>query len=318
MTQTRSSRFTKFAWGVLAVNLLVILWGAVVRATGSGAGCGDHWPICNGAVIPPAPQVATLIEFFHRITSGIALILVVVMLVAAFRTFAKGHPARTSAVLSMVFMLTESLVGAFIVLMRLTAGDTSVSRAIVIAVHQINTLLLIGAIALTAWFATRDRRITLGGHGLLGWLMVIGVVGLVILGATGAITALGDTLFPASSLTEGWNAKFLPGAHFLVQLRVVHPTVAVIMAVYVTLMGQVAARQTSDPLAHRMGKVLIGLFFVQLFIGVTNVVLLAPVWMQLVHLLMADVVWIAFVFLAAQVLSARPQPAAMPRVAAAK
>lgn len=300
----KMTRFAKFVWVVLAINLLVILWGAVVRATGSGAGCGAHWPLCTGEVVPASPQLETLIELFHRITSGLALILVVVMLIGAFRAHPKGHPVRTGAALAMVFMLLESLVGAFIVLMRLTGNDTSAGRAAVIAVHQVNTLLLIGAIVLTGWWAMGGGRIRLRGQGALAVMLVIGLAGLIVIGATGAITALGDTLFPASSLVQGLEQKFEPGAHFLVRLRIVHPTLAVIMAVYVTALAQQVARRAGNDTARRAARVLLGLFFGQLVLGAVNVALLAPVWMQLAHLLMADLVWIAFTLLSVSALSA--------------
>jgi protoheme IX farnesyltransferase len=98
MSQTWLSRY---AWGVLVWNVLVALWGAYVRATGSGAGCGAHWPTCNGEIIPRAPQVETLIEFTHRATSGLAFLAVLALLILALRTLPKGHPARFGAGLSM-------------------------------------------------------------------------------------------------------------------------------------------------------------------------------------------------------------------------
>jgi heme A synthase len=301
------NRYAKFVWFVLAVNLLVILWGAVVRATGSGAGCGDHWPLCNGHVVPPSAQVETFVELFHRATSGIALILVLIMLIAAFRTFPRGHLARRGAVLTALFILIESLVGAFIVLMRLTGNDTSVGRAVVIALHQANTLLLLGAITLAGWWGMGGGALRVRGQGALAGVIIAGLAGLVVLGATGAITALGDTLFPAASLAEGWQQKFEPGAHFLVQLRVVHPLIAVVMAIFVTGVAQFVARRAGNAFATRAARILIVLFFAQLVLGGINVLLLAPVWMQLVHLLMADAVWITFVLLSANALSA-PQP----------
>ena len=60
---SRMRPFTRFAWAVLAANLAVVAWGAFVRATGSGAGCGQHWPPCNGAVVPRSPTAETAIEF---------------------------------------------------------------------------------------------------------------------------------------------------------------------------------------------------------------------------------------------------------------
>ncbi|MFC1466591.1 MAG: COX15/CtaA family protein [Candidatus Brachytrichaceae bacterium NZ_4S206] len=310
---SRMTHLRRYAWGVLAFNVLVILWGAVVRATGSGAGCGDHWPLCDGHVIPPAPALATFIELFHRLTSGLALILVAVMWIAARRVFAPGHRARRFASISLILIVVESLIGAFIVLQSLTGMDDSALRAVVIAVHQANTLFLLGAITLTAWFADRiedgvDTHVT--PPRALRLLLALGVAGLIVLGATGAITALGDTLFRPDTFEAGWQAKFSPTAHFLIRLRVVHPAIAMLMGLYVIATAWRAYQYASDTLSRRLATTLTGLFFIQCAVGVLNVILLAPVWMQIVHLLLADAVWIAFVLLAASILA--PQPNRMP------
>ena len=93
----RLTGLARFAWGVLAINIVVILWGAFVRASGSGAGCGSHWPLCNGEVVPVAVQVQTVIEFTHRVTSGTAFLLVIGLLVWARRAFPVGHQVRAAA-----------------------------------------------------------------------------------------------------------------------------------------------------------------------------------------------------------------------------
>ena len=108
---------------MLAYNLAVILWGAYVRASGSGAGCGAHWPLCNGEVIPRAPSIATLVEYSHRLTSGLALLGVVALMVWTWRVWGRGHPARRGALLSLIFILTEAAVGAGLVLFELVADN---------------------------------------------------------------------------------------------------------------------------------------------------------------------------------------------------
>src|SRR5512138_1330366 len=107
--------FARFAWCVLGYHLAVIAWGGLVRATGSGAGCGQHWPTCNGQVVPRSAAAETLVEYTHRATSGVALLLVVVLFAWARRAFPRGHPARRAAAFSMVFILTEALLGAGLV-----------------------------------------------------------------------------------------------------------------------------------------------------------------------------------------------------------
>src|SRR5689334_1454626 len=146
------NRFAIYAWGVLALNLLVILWGAYVRATGSGAGCGAHWPLCNGEVIPRAPQAEMLVEFTHRLSSGVALLTVAGLLVWALRIYPRGHVARRGAQLAMLFMVSEALVGAGLVLFKLVADNDSLYRAVAIVVHLANTFLLLASITLTAWW----------------------------------------------------------------------------------------------------------------------------------------------------------------------
>jgi heme A synthase len=301
------SRFTRFAWGILGYTLLVILWGALVRATGSGAGCGSHWPLCNGEVIPRAPEVETLIELTHRITSGIALIGVVVMYVWARRAFSAGHIVRRGAGASVVFMIIEALLGAALVLFELVAHNASLTRAVSMALHLANTFLLVGAMSLTAWWSggapapqpNPDRR-------RIGQLL-IAAVALLFVGMSGAITALGDTLFPVEELRQGLHQNLSPFAQTLIQLRVLHPLIAVLAGCYTVVLAWSihSAAPTGD--TRRLALGLSVLYVVQLVIGGANVWLAAPVWMQLVHLLLADLVWILLVLLGAAVLA---QPSA--------
>jgi heme A synthase len=303
------NRFATYAWAVLGYNLLVILWGAYVRATGSGAGCGDHWPLCNGEVIPRAPQTEMLVEFTHRATSGLALLLVAGMLAWAMRAYAKGHSVRQGAKLSMLLIIVEALVGAGLVLFKLVAGDDSLYRVAAIAVHLVNTFLLLAALALTAWWASGGVPLRLAGRRSIAGALGAGMLGVIVVGAAGAITALGDTLFPSRSLTEGFQEDFAATSHYLVQMRVIHPILAVSVGVYVVGLAWVIVRRRPGRSAELFAAALTTLFLLQLALGALNVVLLAPVWMQLVHLLMADLVWIALVLLAAAVL-ARPVAAA--------
>ena len=311
------TNFARYAWFVLAFLLLVILWGAFVRATGSGAGCGSHWPLCNGVVIPRAAEVETLIEFTHRISSALSGVLVLALLFWAFRLYPRGHIVRRAAVFSTVFIITEGAVGAGLVLFEWVAGNQSVARAVSMAVHLVNTFLLLAAVALTAWWAgaatgegeSGDFRLRLRGQGRSGWLLLGGLALMLLLGASGAVTALGDTLFPAGSLAEGISQDFLPTAHFLVRLRIYHPILAVLTGIYLFLAGPriAAARPGMGALVFSRATQII--VIAQIVAGFVNVLLNVPIWMQLVHLLLADLLWIAVVLLGAAVLS-EPVPAA--------
>ncbi|EFO81117.1 protoheme IX farnesyltransferase [Oscillochloris trichoides DG-6] len=296
-------RFARFAWSVLAYNILVILWGAYVRATGSGAGCGSHWPLCNGEVIPRAEEVETLVEFMHRTTSGLALLMVVGMLIWALRLFPKGHLARLGASWSMILIIVESLLGAGLVVFGLVAGNTSVARSLAGGIHLINTLLLLGAITLTAWWAGGGAAIRLRGQGSIGWMLGVAVLAVLGLGATGAMTALGDTLFPSDSLRAGLAQDFDPTAHFLVRLRVWHPLLAAATGVYLLVISQIIARQRPSREARMANLALLLLFLAQLGIGTINLVLMAPILLQIIHLLLADLVWVVLVVLSALALA---------------
>jgi heme A synthase len=292
------SRFAKFTWFVLAVNLGVILWGAYVRATGSGAGCGSHWPLCNGEVLPKSQQIETMIEFTHRASSGIAFLLVLGMLIWALRIFPRGNRIRRGAIFSMLFMITEALVGAGLVLFELVAENTSTARALSISIHLVNTFILIACISLTAWWASGGRPIKIESKDSSAWLLAIGFIAVLILGISGALTALGDTLFPVSSIEEGLRQDFSPTAHFLIRLRILHPTIAVIIGIYLIIIISWVISRVKHNENMILGRLTILFILVQLLAGLINVYLLAPVWMQLIHLLLADLVWIGLVLFA--------------------
>lgn len=293
------SNIAKYAWGVLAYNIGVVLFGAYVRATGSGAGCGSHWPLCNGVVLPRSAQIETIIELTHRLTSGVALLLVGILFILVFRHFSSGHIARVGATLSLVFILTEALVGAGLVLFGWVADDASVGRAVSISVHLINTFLLLASLSLTAWWISGGNPIKLTGRGLVSLGYAIGFLGILLIGISGAITALGDTLFPVDSLVEGVRQDFSTSSHFLVRLRVWHPVVAIMVGFYTIFISLLTYLFIQKRQTRLFAILLLVLFIIQLLVGIVNLVLLAPIWIQIVHLLLADLVWITFVLLAA-------------------
>jgi len=311
------TRFARYGWAVLGYNLLVILWGAYVRASGSGAGCGAHWPLCNGEVIPRAPALETIIELTHRATSGVALLLVVGQLAWARRIAPRRGPLWWAAHAAMALMLTEALVGAGLVLFEMVAENASLARAWWLAAHLLNTFGLLAMLGLVPWLASRAgaTRSTFGAVLRAVWqaagrergLLLVALGGTLLLGMTGAITALGDTLFPSRSLAEGFAQDVSPTAHLLVRLRVIHPTLAVAMAAVLLLTAGVCAARRPSLETRRFGIAVAALVLTQLLAGVVNLVLLAPTWMQLVHLLLADLLWLALVGLAATTLATAPR-----------
>lgn len=294
---TTMTKLARFSWGVLAYTVAVITLGAYVRATRSGAGCGAHWPLCNGEIIPRSPTIDMLVEFSHRVSSGLAVVAVAVLLVWVWRACAPGHPARRTAVASMIFMLAEAAVGAALVLFRLVADNASMARAWWMALHLANTFLLLACLAWTAYHLTRNAPARSRAHRAA--IVEFGIGGVVILLAavSGALAALGDTLYPAGSLAEALGAELSSASHLIIRLRLLHPTVAVFTAIGLIVVG-IRIGYTSGGWTKRLGFALAGAAAWQVLVGLTNVLLLAPVWMQLVHVASADLVWIVFVVLA--------------------
>lgn len=297
-------RFTTFAWSVLAFTLAVILWGAFVRASGAGAGCGNHWPLCNGEVLPRSQSLETAIELTHRAMSGLLLPLIIVLAVWCFRLHPKRHPARTAAVLSVILTLTEAAVGAGLVLFELVDKNDSLQRAAWMAGHLGNTLLLLAALVLTVHWGGAAYRPPAGAAPALRWagrgrpraLIVWALAATIAVGITGAVTALGDTLIAAS---EELGQALSPTTSLLKQLRVLHPLLAVAASLILLQLVHAVRRRRLGTAAKRYANRLNLLVFVQLAVGAVNVTLAAPTWIQLVHLLLADLLWICLVLICA-------------------
>jgi cytochrome c oxidase assembly protein subunit 15 len=296
-------RFARFVWAVLVYDVLVVLWGAYVRATFSGDGCGRHWPLCNGELVPHAEQTKTIVEFSHRVSSGLTLVLAIVLFVWARRAFAKGSAVRLGATLGLAFTLSEAIIGAGLVLLRLVAHDVSLRRAVSTSLHLGNTFLLLASLTVTGLWAMGAPRVKLRGQGWLAWLAVLALAGVLAVGATGSIAALGDTLFPARSLAEGLAQDVSPAAHAFVRLRSLHPFIAIGSGVLVLSLASFAPAARSDERVRRFARAVAIAYFVQLGLGAVNVTLLAPLWLQTLHLLSADVVWVLLVCLAASALA---------------
>lgn len=303
---THVKRFAAYAWVVTALTLAVILWGAYVRASRSGDGCGAHWPLCNGSVVPDATHAKTLVEFAHRATSGIAFLLVVALVVWAFRTFKRGHAVRAAAVASGVFIVTESLIGAGLVLLRLVADNASVARAAYLSVHLVNTFLLVAALALTAWCATEATASRVRLRELFRGRVGAALFAALVLGVSGAVAALGATLFPESAQAAPAASESSPSAQLLFSLRQykLHPLLALLVGGYLVYFALAAYRSSrADAWVRGWAVSVVALVSAQVGAGLLNAALLAPVWLQIVHLLLADLLWLALVLLSASSLA---------------
>lgn len=288
----------RYAWAVTIYTILVIVWGGAVTATGSGNGCGDHWPLCDGQVVLNHPHMKMMIEYAHRLSSGVVLFAILGLLVWTFFATPRRHMARIFSVAAMILVVNEALLGAGLVLLRLTTGGVSIERLLYFALHFTNTFLLLGAVAGTAHFLSRRRGYLRGeirfrslGFGLPG------LIALLIVAVSGSVAELGDMIYPSSNLRAAIVADFSSHGSWLVRLRWLHPACALIAGVFLLWLVYGAVQK---PALRSLGIAVIALLGLQYTLGITDVLLLAPTWIQLAHLFGADVLWVTVFLLATQ------------------
>lgn len=286
-----SSRFTIAAWLFCGYLVAVILFGAWVRISHSGDGCGSNWPTCHGELVPSAPATATLIEFVHRVTSGLCGLFGLILLSWSWKRYGWNAVTRACA-LTLLFIVFEGAIGAGLVLGELVADDDSAARAVVIALHLTNTLALTAFAALAAWRSGQAEPPSFLARRRTAFAIALALI--VATAMSGAVTALGDTLFPKESvLRTGLFAEVAAdlsaGNHFLVRLRIVHPALAVIGAGYLLwLLGGVAS-------SNRWAEGAMYLVSAEVLLGFLNLGLAAPGWLQIVHLLVAQALWMSLI-----------------------
>jgi len=304
----------RFAWFAVFYNIAVTIWGAFVRASGSGAGCGNHWPLCNGQVIPVSPGFHTIVEFTHRqMTTGLSLV-VIALLVWTFRATRKRNAARFFSIASLVLLLNEALLGALLVKLGYVTDNQSAGRAVMMSIHFSNTLLLLTALTLTARFlsvGSPQKWPWLARARGFGWAAA-GLAATFVTGISGSTAALGDTLYPPTSLSAAFAQDSASSAPLLLRLRILHPVAALLAAAFVVWLILRSRDLTPtaaelDPIERRRlagfttrANIVIALLALQFALGIADILLLAPAWMQLLHLLGADLYWVALVLLAAE------------------
>ncbi len=269
---------------------VVILQGAIVRATGSGAGCGSHWPTCNGEIIPLATTTETMIEFSHRLLSLAVLILGAWLLRRGFKSRKENPSLWVWSAVAFFFLIVEALLGAATVLFGLTGDNTSVARGLMVASHLVNSLLLVGALTLTLVYAREKGApgpLRVRQQGVLTTVLGVSLIGMLVLMFSGGIAAMGNTMFPSESLREGIAADFDPASHPLIRLRILHPLIAIGVGVYLFVSLGLGRWLKPVASAKPFAQALFGVYVAQLLIGTLNLALLAPVVLQLLHLMTA-------------------------------
>ncbi|MEP6900669.1 MAG: COX15/CtaA family protein [Actinomycetota bacterium] len=307
-TETKLSGFAKYAWFTLAFNLIVILWGVFLRASLSGDGCGEHWLTCGGEFIPSAPQLKTSIEFFHRITSSLAGIIVIILLIWAIINWRTKKSNKAVLLLkmstaSLAFIVIEGILGGLLVLTGNTAANWTPTRPFWMAAHLVNTFTLIAILSLTAWFAGGGKSFNFNVPRKILILLAVATVGIFVVGMSGSVAALSSMLFPSSTLSEGIAKDFSQTSHIILRLRVFHPILSISVGVFLAfLAGWLKSKAKESASVTRWSNILTIFVLIQFGWGAITLVTLAPIVMQIVHLFLADAVWISFVLLSANFL----------------
>lgn len=289
----RKNLFSQTVFINLIYLLFVICFGAYVRMTGSGAGCGNHWPLCNGDVIPRTPILQTVIEYSHRITSGFLLIFSLILCYLSVKFFPKKHFIRFLCFLYLGLLIVESLLGAFLVIFEHVAQNKSVYRAFSTSFHLINTFLLVlvaGGILYFSKYKTivlktipRARRV----------LLLVGGILFIVVGLSGAITALGDTLFPVDRVWDAILRSQSTAEHLFVRLRVYHPFFAIFTALYIIFVC-CFLKNSINYKTKLFAQFTIILFVFQIFLGYLNIYFHAPYLIQIIHLFCALLTWLSY------------------------
>ena len=293
--------FSKLATINLVYLLFVICFGAYVRMTGSGAGCGNHWPLCNGEFVPRAPLWQTVIEFSHRLTSGGLVIFCLALCYFCIKIFPKKHLSRFFSFFYFFLLIVESLLGAFLVKFEHVAQNKSIYRGFSVSFHLINTFLLVFAAGGILYFVFSEKVQWKSDKRKEKGLLFLGAFLMIFVGLSGAITALGDTLFPATGVWDALLRSQSTAEHVFVRLRVYHPFLAIFTSLFLMSLC-FYLKDPRDRLSEKSAKMTTHFLGTQLFLGYMNVFFHAPYFLQLVHLLVAVLSWLSYCFFSARVL----------------
>ena len=276
-----------YAKAGLLLSIASILAGAFVRATGSGDGCGATWPTCKGKIIPALSDTSELIEFSHRSISGVLLV-VTLIIFAKTRKFQKESLVRTVTNYLTFFVIFEALIGAVIVIFEWVGLNSSLPRIIAVPIHLVNTFGLLGSYAILYKILQDDLQ-NIKNMFNKNFLLISSLF--LLSGATGSITALADVLFPSASFVEGFLADFDRTSEVLTRLRILHPiissTLSIVLYVYATGIRK----------KYNVGvKPLQILILIAVFLGVINVLSNIVLPLSILHLAIADFLWISYIY----------------------
>ena len=268
--------FKNYSLFVLLFTLITIFWGAWVRLSLSGDGCGNSWPLCNEKILPE--NTAAFIEWIHRGTSALSLIFILLLFILALKIYSKKHIIKRLSIASFVLICVEALIGALLVLSGFVGLNKSEIRVLLLAFHLINSLLLIGALSL-CW------RTSLWNHFKIKRPHIYFVLAFPLLALTGNIASLAGQLFPSLSLSQALTLDFLPSSHISLKLRPFHPLLAISFLIFLSVFSFSIKNLRLLTLAS----------LVVVLFGFSTLIFLSPLWMKMGHLILAYSLWVFLV-----------------------
>ena len=280
-------KLVNLATAGLVTSILSILAGAIVRATGSGDGCGASWPTCNGKVLPSLNTTSEIIEFSHRSISGILLIITLLLFI---KSKDQGTPSLHKRIINYLtfFVLLEALIGAVIVIYEWVGLNSSLPRIIAVPLHLVNTFALLAFYTLI-FFLLRESENDL--ENFFDQRLKIAFILFFLTGATGSITALADVLFPSASFIEGLADDFDSTSEILTRLRIVHPIVSTVLSIF--LFSESNRFKNIFGINASAIKILV---ITGVVLGTLNVVSNIILPLSILHLLLADLLWITYIY----------------------
>jgi len=282
-----------YAKAGLLLSIASILAGAFVRATGSGDGCGATWPTCKGRVIPALSDTSELIEFSHRSVSGVLLV-VTLIIFAKTRKFQKDSLVRTVTNYLTFFVIFEALIGAVIVIFEWVGLNSSLPRIIAVPIHLINTFGLLGSYAILYKILQDDLQ-DIKNLFNKNFLLISSLF--LLSGATGSIAALADVLFPSTSFVEGFLSDFDRTSEVLTRLRILHPIISSTLSIVLYLYATGIRKKFNISVKPLQILILFGVF-----LGVINVLSNIVLPLSILHLAIADFLWISYIYVSIDLL----------------
>ncbi len=282
------TKLNNLAFTGLVLCVISILAGAVVRGTGSGDGCGASWPTCNGNIVPSSLDSSAIIEYTHRVFSGLLLLVTFLLFIYCKKYSSNRLLQRCSGAL-LFFVVLEAIIGMVIVLQELVAYNTSLTRLIAVPIHLVNTFSLL-ALYIVLYSVLRNNiqqiKFIYNKRFLCSCLIFLIVAGL------GSITALADLLYPSESFIEGVQMDFSETSQLLTRLRILHPIGASILLLWMFSESSRLFKEEGILFAKNLNR----LSVIVSLVGVLNVFVNINIFLSILHLLFADALWGVYIY----------------------